>query len=384
MKYFICVAWLALSSATIPSCQGQSLLKPSSMPGQIVGGGCDGCEVMYVGMPKLINKVDTSAGWTEAGEKLVITGKVYHIDGTTPAPNVVIYYWQTDNNGYYSPNQTLDRRALRHGHIRGWVKTDAAGSYAIYTIKPAAYPNESIPAHIHTSIKEPGIANEYYIDEFVFDDDPLLTAAERKKAERRGGSGVLRLQEHSGIQAAEHDIILGLKIPNYPSTPGKLQESGLSIGEESPSFTPFHVWGPDKGSTACPVCKYGKNYGILYFVGNSPGWREIKKWLNFLELESRQSADKLKVYFVYGNEKNYSAASRKRELEALGKSLDIRYLAITFVPSLGDHESDVYLNNINPKINNTFIIYKNRIIIDTYTDIRPTGQNLKRLFTKIR
>lgn len=339
---------------------------------------------MYIGMPDLINEIDTSAGWNEAGEKLVITGKVYHIDGKTPAHNVLIYYWQTDHKGYYSPSQGLDKRALRHGHIRGWVKTDSAGSYAIYTIKPAAYPNETIPAHIHTSIKEPGIANEYYIDEFIFDDDPLLTTAERKKLERRGGSGILRLQEQSGTLVAEHDIILGLHIPNYPSSPGKLQESGLSIGEKSPSFSPFHAWGPDKGSTACPVCKYGKNYGILYFVGNNPNWPEIKKWLTFLEQQSDRLNDKMKVYFVYGNKQKYTAASRLQELEALGRSHGIRKMAITFVPSLGDQESEVHLNQIDPNITNTFIIYKNRIIIDKYTDLRPTEQNLKRLFTKIR
>ncbi|MCE7063844.1 hypothetical protein [Dyadobacter sp. CY326] len=257
-------------------------------------------------------------------------------------------------------------------------------SPAIYTIKPGAYPNEFIPAHIHTSIKEPGIANEYYIDEFVFDDDPLLTTAERKKLERRGGSGILRLQEQSGIQVAEHDIVLGLNVPNYPSNLGERNESGLPIGEESPSFTPFHAWGPDKGSTACPVCKYGKNYGILYFVGNSPDWPEIKKWLKFLEHESGRLAENLKVYFVYGNAQHYSAANRNQELDALGRSQGIRHLAITFVPSLGDQESEVHLNQINPKITNTFVIYKNRIIIDRYTDLRPTEQNLKRLFTKIR
>ena len=34
------------------------------------------------------------------------------------------------------------------------------------------------------------IENEYYIDEFVFDDDVLLTGAKRKALENRGGSGV--------------------------------------------------------------------------------------------------------------------------------------------------------------------------------------------------
>lgn len=182
----------------------------------LVGGGCDGCELMFVGMPANINSVDTSVAWREKGQKLMVTGTVFKIDGKTPAPGVVIYYWQTDNNGYYSPAKGMDEKAIRHGHIRGWVKTDPDGKYSIYTIKPAPYPNRDIPAHIHTSIKEPNIENEYYIDEFVFDDDKLLTGAKRKALEKRGGNGILNVTISDDSQIARHNIILGLNIPNYP------------------------------------------------------------------------------------------------------------------------------------------------------------------------
>ncbi|MBY0436526.1 MAG: intradiol ring-cleavage dioxygenase, partial [Cyclobacteriaceae bacterium] len=67
-----------------------------------IGGGCDGCELMYVGIPQVINAVDTSAGWHEPGTRLIVTGKVYQRDGRTPAPGVIVYYWQTDSKGLYS------------------------------------------------------------------------------------------------------------------------------------------------------------------------------------------------------------------------------------------------------------------------------------------
>jgi len=185
---------------------------------KIVGGGCDGCKIMFVGIPNNIKSIDTSAGWTEKGQKLLVTGKVYQLDGTTPAPNVVIYYWQTDHNGYYSPKQGMEEKAKQHGHIRGWVKTDKNGNYSIYTIRPAPYPNEDIPAHIHASIKEPTIENEYYIDDLVFDDDKLLTAEKRKALENRGGSGIMSVVLSGEMQVAKHNIILGLNIPNYPET----------------------------------------------------------------------------------------------------------------------------------------------------------------------
>ena len=276
--------------ATLINCQGQAVkTQPKheiSGGEKLVGGGCDGCELMYVGMPKVINAIDTSTGWIEKGQRLLLTGTVYKIDGKTPAPNVIIYYWQTDNDGYYSPKNGMDETAKRHGHIRGWVKSDESGKYTIYTIRPTPYPNENIPAHIHTSIKEPNIESEYYIDEFAFDDDKLLTGEKRKALENRGGSGILRVLISGNLQIAEHDIFLGLNIPNYPEQAKREFNSGLQIGEDNPSFIPFHAWGPDKGTRTCPVCKYGRFHGIVYFVGNNPNWDEIRKWLGFLEQES--------------------------------------------------------------------------------------------------
>ncbi|MEJ7679358.1 MAG: hypothetical protein WKG06_16165 [Segetibacter sp.] len=138
--------WAFMFSA-LTSCNGQTKINNQTQSNsttdknKLVGGGCDGCELMFVGMPTNIKSVDTSVGWTEKGRKLLVTGTAFKLDGKTPAPNVVIYYWQTDNNGYYSPKNGIDEKAKRHGHIRGWVKTDQNGKYSIYTIRPAPYPN---------------------------------------------------------------------------------------------------------------------------------------------------------------------------------------------------------------------------------------------------
>lgn len=369
----------------LASCNGQTKTNnqnqqtTSSDKTKLVGGGCDGCELMYVGIPKNINLIDTSAGWTEKGQKLLVTGTVYKLDGKTPASNVIIYYWHTDNNGYYSPRDEMDEKAKRHGHIRGWVKTDKNGKYSIYTIKPAPYPNRNIPAHIHTSIKEPNIDNEYYIDDFVFDDDKLLTGAKRKSLENRGGSGILRVLISGDLQITEHNIILGLNIPNYPETTKTEKQSGLQIGEDNPSFIPYHAFGPDKGTRTCPVCKYGRYHGIVYFVGNNPNWDDIKKWLTFLEQESVTRSKYLKAYFVYGNENNYSKETRQSELEKIGKELNLKNIALTFVPSMADTESEVNLNKINQTVENTFVIYRHRTIIDKFIDLKPTADNFQKI-----
>ncbi len=216
--FFIFIYTLLLSCNLQTKNNNQVQQGTQTITSKIVGGGCDGCEIMYIGMPKNIKAIDTSTGWTEKGQKLLVTGKVYQRDDKTPAPNVVIYYWQTDHNGYYSSKVGKDEKAKRHGHIRGWVKTDEKGNYSIYTIRPAPYPNEDLPAHIHISIKEPTIENEYYIDELVFDDDKLLTAEKRKALENRGGSGIMKVELSGEMQVAKHNIMLGLNIPDYPKT----------------------------------------------------------------------------------------------------------------------------------------------------------------------
>ncbi len=351
-------------------CQAQTDKQQVNKP-LLIGGGCDGCELMYVGKPDKLSATDNSPAWTEGGQQLVLTGTVYHLDGRTPAKDIVIYYWHTNQHGVYPFRKDMDMRLKAHGYIRGWVKTDSNGHYRIQTIRPGSYPAESSPAHIHLAIKEPDLPNEYYTDEINFDDDPLLLPHIKKHPpENRGGSGIVRVLIQKGLQIAEHDIVLGLNIPNYPAKQTEGVSSGLPIGTDQPSFTPFHAYGPDKGTQTCPVCKYGRFHGIIYFVGNHPEWTDIRRWLIFLERESVQRQKYLKVYFVYGDENKERMQQRRISLEHLGNELGIRHMALTFVPSFKDKQTEVYLNQIDEEVANTFIIYKHRRIVDKYIGLK--------------
>ena len=216
-----------LSSAiSLTSCSqnnSQPQLKNSPSPNEIkVGGSCEGCEAVYecpVPFAQL-NEVDTLPDFNEPGPTIEISGTIYHRDGKTPAKDVVLYVYHTDQKGLYSkkgtdPSFRQDGWGKRHGYIRGWVKTDVNGFYKFYTLVPASYPNSNNPKHIHPTIKEPG-KSEYWIDEFVFDDDPLLPAKERTKANSRCGNGVLKTEMKDGMLRATRDIILGLNVPDYP------------------------------------------------------------------------------------------------------------------------------------------------------------------------
>jgi len=187
-----------------------------------VGGGCEGCEAIYESLVSFdkLDEVDTLPDFNEDGPRIEISGVVYKRDGKTPAPGVVLYVYHTDQQGRYS-RKTDDALGnttwgKRHGYIRGWVKTNAKGVYRFYTLVPASYPNSSNPKHIHPIVKEPGFS-EYWIDEFVFEDDPLLPASERNRPAPVGGSGLLRPKFSGGMLKARRDIILGLNVRNYPA-----------------------------------------------------------------------------------------------------------------------------------------------------------------------
>lgn len=214
--YIFCIVLLLPFGCKQKSTASNSTENIESKKRDIVGGPCDGCEIMYVEMPKDINSIDTSAAWYEKGQRLVVNGTVKKQDGITPAKDIIIYYWHTDDRGYYSPSANQIERSKRHGHIRGWVKTDVNGKYFINTIKPAAYPNDSIPAHIHMLIKEPIIEKEYYIDDLVFNGDPFLTKEYITSLTNRGGSGILFTEIKEKNLVTNHTIILGLNIPAYP------------------------------------------------------------------------------------------------------------------------------------------------------------------------
>lgn len=181
---------------------------------QKVGDGCEDCEMMFEGMPKTLSWQTTIADAKEAGERMEISGTIYQSDGKTPATEVILYVYHTDVKGEYTPAAT-QVHARRHGHLRGWIKTDAQGRYQFSTIRPAAYPAQKFAAHVHPIIKE-AAKNEYWIDEYQFEGDPLLTQKDRANAQNRGGSGIIKLTKNEkGVWIGKRDIILGKNIPNY-------------------------------------------------------------------------------------------------------------------------------------------------------------------------
>jgi protocatechuate 3,4-dioxygenase, beta subunit len=200
------------------SCDAQSTTAVSDNAiTKTVGGPCEGCEAIYESKTpfETLNEVDTLPVFGEQGPKLVVSGTVYKSDGKTPAPSVVLYVYHTDQAGKYRKTGNETGWATRHGSIRGWMKTNERGEYRFYTLRPAAYSKTGPPAHIHITVKEPD-KNEYFIDDFLFDDDPFLTSSDRQRLRNRGGDGILKLKEKDGVFYGERNIVLGKNVTDYP------------------------------------------------------------------------------------------------------------------------------------------------------------------------
>ena len=199
-----------------PACSQNNATNKKTATDIIVGDGCEGCEAIHecpIPFDQLSN-VDTLPDFDQPGPKIEISGTIFHSDGKTPAKDVVLYVYHTDQTGVYPTKGNEKGWARRHGYLRGWLKTGADGKYKFYTLVPASYPNGRNPKHIHPTIKEPGIA-EYWIDEYLFADDPYLQN-ENHNRPPRGGNGVLKPEMKNGMLRATRDIILGQNVPGYP------------------------------------------------------------------------------------------------------------------------------------------------------------------------
>jgi len=140
---------------------------------------------------------------SEKDELMIISGTVFQPDGKTLAPNVLIYFYHTDSNGYYGRGNG----EVRHGHFRGWMLTDKQGRYEFSTIKPAPYPNRTEAAHIHMTLTGKNF-KEDSIDSILFEGDKFITAQERNPS-KGGFNPILKLEKGAdGILRGVRDIQL--------------------------------------------------------------------------------------------------------------------------------------------------------------------------------
>lgn len=139
----------------------------------------------------------------EPGERLIVSGKVFGPERRTPLAGASVYVYHTDAKGLYTPD-TNDNRNPR---LRGYMRTDAQGYYEYNTIKPAPYPNNRIPAHIHYVVTAPGYKERVF--EIVFEGDPSIDDRIRAAAKEGSAFSIRPLtRDRQGVWRCTQEIIM--------------------------------------------------------------------------------------------------------------------------------------------------------------------------------
>jgi protocatechuate 3,4-dioxygenase beta subunit len=142
---------------------------------------------------------------------LTVTGQVFAPDGVTPAPNVIVYAYQTDADGEYHND------SKRIARLHGWAKTNAQGRYEFHTIRPVSYPGRSVPAHIHFHIYGGGYPLQWTPD-LMFANDPLLRDAQIRESAALGKFANIQVtnRDSDGVERCSFNI-RAASTTNYPA-----------------------------------------------------------------------------------------------------------------------------------------------------------------------
>jgi protocatechuate 3,4-dioxygenase beta subunit len=162
----------------------------------------------FMNMPISLTSTMLISKQVETGERLGITGTIFKSDGKTPCPDVILYAYHTDSKGYYSKSGRETGVQKWHGRLHGWCRSDKNGRYQIHTIRPAPYPDNSMPAHIHAAVKT--VNNQlYWITDYVFKGDPLVNDKYLSSLSNVGGTGVIELSNNlDNTWTGQRDIVL--------------------------------------------------------------------------------------------------------------------------------------------------------------------------------
>jgi protocatechuate 3,4-dioxygenase beta subunit len=153
--------------------------------------------------PPAVGSSSRIAPSDEAGTPLVIHGRLFADDGRTPVSGAIVFAYHTDREGHYNPPGA----AAHSWRLRGWSRTGADGRFEFQTIRPGAYPSRNIPAHVHFTVFNG--TERFHAGELQFDDDPIVTAADRSRSRDKGTFGEVRPVRRDGT--IEHvDVSLKL------------------------------------------------------------------------------------------------------------------------------------------------------------------------------
>ena len=186
------VAFIVLAATSISTAQDREFVRAY--------------ERAQAGKPADVGSVSRIASASEPGSPLVIDGRLNHTDGRTPAPGITVFAYQTDAAGVYDEPS----KGPHSWRLKGWAVTDAEGRFQFRTIRPASYPNATVPQHVHLHIEGPNVPRRW-TTELEFADDPKVSTRDREASRLAGRFGGVRpVTRRNGVDYVE----INLRIEN--------------------------------------------------------------------------------------------------------------------------------------------------------------------------
>lgn len=161
--------------------------------------------------------------------------------------------------------------------------------------------------------------------------------------------------------------------------------SGPDIGKDCPAFDPRHVSGPDKGTNACPMCKYGYQQGVMIWM-NTDNWDNISRLTVALEKEiETRGLKRIRVFLMYMNPEEKSRTEVESMLKGFSEKNGLKKVAVTYIPDPADPKT-AGLYDINPQkeVRNTVIVYKSRGVFNKIINFSSDQASIEKLITTVR
>ena len=156
----------------------------------------------YTDNPPIIEE-NKLAGPNDAGQKMIISGRVLNLDCNQYIPNTIVDVWHANDAGQY------DNQGFAY---RGYTTSNDQGFYLFETIKPGKYLNGNSfrPSHIHFKITAPGFptltTQLYFAGDDSIDGD---AAASITSGTYDASNRIISLSENTdGILQGTFDIII--------------------------------------------------------------------------------------------------------------------------------------------------------------------------------
>ena len=139
----------------------------------------------------------------EPGTPMVIQGVVYDAESGEPVPNVTIYAYQTDAEGYYSENRGMNNRDPRLCVI---LRTNEEGAYRLRTIRPADYATGGVRAHVHFVTWGDGLDRKTHLLQFESDVEKLPESGLERAETHVSGRVQTVYQDDDGVLHVRRDL----------------------------------------------------------------------------------------------------------------------------------------------------------------------------------